>query len=304
MLNKWFVIVNPTSGNGTAKKKWFYIYNELIQQKFNFEYSFTKYEKHSSELIQKGIYEGFTKFISVGGDGTLHNLVNGVLNLNPKNISAIKIGIIPIGTGNDWVKTYHIPKDYKKAIQIIKNENTIKQDIGKITIKTNNEVIYFNNLAGIGFDAYIVNKVNKYKYLGFIAYITAALVSLTSYKKATLKITVNNIVIKNKTLILLIGICSYCGGGLQLTKNPNPVDGLFDISYINKINLVNLVLNLPSLFNGKITHRKFIHTYKTSYIEIKVLDRKKTYIQADGELIGSGDFSVSLLKEALSFIIP
>ena len=303
MLNKWFVIVNPTSGNGAAKKNWSKIYNELIFQEFIFEFSFTKYDKHSIVLIQKAIAQGFTKFISVGGDGTLHNIVNGILALNPKNILAIKIGIIPIGTGNDWIKTYNIPNNYKKASQIIRKENTIQQDIGKITLEETNKNVYFINLAGIGFDAYVVNKVNKYKYLGFLAYLIGAMISLTSYKKATLKITLNNTVLKNKTLMLLIGICTYCGGGLQLTKNPNPADGLFDISYIQKINLFNILSNLPGLFNGKITNRKFVNNYKTSHLKIEVLDTQKTYIQADGEIIGSGNFSVLVQKNALNFII-
>jgi len=303
MLNKWFVIVNPTSGNGAVKKSWSKIHDELMRQGFIFEFYYTKYDKHSIILIKNAIAQGFTKFISVGGDGTLHNIVNGILSLNLKNIIAIKIGIIPVGTGNDWIKTYNIPNDYKKAIQIIRKENTIQQDIGKITIDATNKDVYFINLAGIGFDAYVVNKVNKYKYLGFLAYLAGALISLTSYKKSALKITFNNIVLENKTLMLLIGICAYSGGGLQLTKNPNPADGLFDISYIQKINLFNILTNIPGLFNGKITNRKFVNNYKSSHIKIQVLDTQITYIQADGEIIGSGNFSVILHKKALNFII-
>ncbi len=303
MLNKWFVIVNPASGNGAAKKQWPKIQNELNCKKFIFEFSFTNHEKHSIELVQKAIEQGYTKFISVGGDGTLHNVVNGIMSLNPTNISAIKIGIIPIGTGNDWVKTYLIPKEYKKAIQIIKNENIIAQDIGKIIIKSTHKVVYFINQAGIGFDAHVVHKVIKYKYLGFLAYLIGALVSLTGYKKSTLKINFNNIVLKNKTLLFLIGICTYTGGGLILTKDANPVDGLFDISYVQKINLFNILINLPNLFNGKITNTKFVNNYKSSYIKIQVLDTQKAYIQADGEIIGSGNFSAIILDKALNFII-
>ncbi len=304
MKNKWFVIVNPTSGNGTSKKKWPLIFKQLTKQKFDFEYVFTAYEKHSIKLVQNAIKQGFIKFICVGGDGTLHNIVNAVLILNPINISEIKVGIIPIGTGNDWVKTYKISKDYKKAIQIIKAEHTIKQDIGKITLLKSKTVFFFNNLAGIGFDGYVVNKVHKYKNLGFLAYLTGALVSLTSYKKAMLEISFNNEVIKDKTLMLLIGLCEFSGGGMKLTKNVHPTDGLFDISYIKKITLFTILGNIPGLFNGNITSHKLVKNYKTSELNIKVLDTEKTYIQADGELIGSGDFSISLLPKAIQFIIP
>ena len=304
MSAKWFVIINPTSGNGAAKKQWNPIYNELKKQQFDFDFSFTEHKKHSFELIEKALKQGITKFICVGGDGTLHTMVNGILSLNPVNISAIKLGIIPIGTANDWVKTYKISHEYKKAIQTIKAEFTIKQDIGKLLIYENNTTVYFNNLAGIGFDGYVVHKVNQFKYLGFIAYLTGALLSIASYKKSNLEIKFNNLVINEKTLMLLIGICNYSGGGMQLTKNPNPTDGLFDISHINKITLITLLRNIGGLFNGNITNHQLVKNYKTSKLKITDLDAQKPFIQADGELVGSGSFEAEIISGALNFIIP
>jgi len=304
MSQKWFVIVNPVSGNGAAKKKWPLIFTELQAQAFSFEFAITEHKNHALDLIEEAVKKGFKKFICVGGDGTLHTIVNGILTIKPPIYSEIKIGIVPIGTGNDWIKTYHISKNYKKAIQTIKGENSLKQDIGKITLAKNNEVIYFNNLAGIGFDGYVVNKVHKFKNLGFLAYLAGAIVSLASYKKANLEIRFNNIVIKEPTLMLLIGICKYSGGGMQLTKNAHPTDGLFDISHIHKVHLFNILGNLKGLFNGNITDHKLVNNYKTSSLDIKVLDTQKAYIQADGELIGSGDFKVSMIENAISFIVP
>lgn len=304
MGDKWFVIINPTSGNGAAKKQWILIYNELKKQQLDFDYSFTEYKKHTEALLKTALENGTTKFICVGGDGTLHTMVNGIMNLKPQNISVVKLGIIPVGTANDWIKTYKISNDYKKAIQIIKAEFTIKQDIGKLFIYENNSTVYFNNLAGIGFDAYVVNKVQKFKYLGFLAYLTGALLSIASYKKSTLKIEFNNIEIKEKTLMLLIGICKYCGGGMQLTQNANQIDGLFDISHINKVSLITLLGNIGGLFNGNITHHKLVKNYKTSQLKITVLDTQKTFIQADGELVGSGSFEVEMISNTLNFIVP
>lgn len=303
MHKNWFVIVNPASGNGAAKKKWLNIHNELILQKFDFDFQFTEYEKHSILIIQNAIKEGFKKFICVGGDGTLHHIVNGVLTSDCTDISKIKIGIIPIGTGNDWVKTYRIPKNYKKAIKVLKNERIIQQDIGKLTISSTNKIIYFNNLAGIGFDGYVVKNIPKYKKLGSLAYLIGALVSLISFKKPDLEINFNNKKIKGKFLMLLIGICKFSGGGMQLTVNVNTTDGLFDISYIQKINLFTILVNVFGLFNGKITNHKLVHTEKTNRLVINVLNTNKSYIQADGELIGFGSFSVSLVPESINFIV-
>lgn len=304
MPQQWFVIVNPTSGNGASKKQWPLIYNELKQQQFDFKYVFTEHKEHAFELVEEAINNGYQKFISVGGDGTLHTIVNGVLNLESSLISEIKIGIIPIGTGNDWVKTYGISKDYKKAIAVIKTEHTIKQDIGKITLATKKQPIYFNNLAGIGFDAFVVNKVHKFKNLGSLAYLSGALVSIFSYKKPMLEISFNKKTIKSNTLLLLIGICNYCGGGMKLTKKPNSTDGLFDISFVKNITLLQIIANIPGLFNGNITNHKIVENYKKSELQIKVINNQEAFIQADGELIGSGSFNVQLLPKALTFIVP
>lgn len=304
MSAKWFFIINPTSGNGAAKKQWNPIYAELKKQQFNFDFSFTEHKKHSFELIKKALKLGITKFICVGGDGTLHTIVNGILNLNPINLSKIKLGIIPVGTANDWVKTYKISNNYKKAIQTIKEEFTIKQDIGKLHIYENNSTVYFNNLAGIGFDGYVVHKVHQFKYLGALAYLTGALLSIASYKKSNLSVKFNNLEINEKTLMLLIGICKYSGGGMQLTKNVNTTDGLFDISHINKITLITLLRNIGGLFNGNITNHKLVKNYKTSQLKITDLDVKKTFIQADGELVGTGSFEAEIISGALNFIVP
>ena len=300
---KWFVIVNPTSGNGASKKKWPLIFKELVNQNFDFDFTITNYKTHAIEILHNALNKGYKNFISVGGDGTLHTIVNGILSSGYKNISEITIGIIPIGTGNDWVKTYNISKDYKKAIEIIKHKKTIYQDIGKLELTETNEIIYFNNLAGIGFDGYVVNKVHKFKNLGFLAYLIGAIVSLTSYKKTFLEIYFNNNVIKDKTLMVLIGLCKYSGGGMQLTKDPDSTDGLFDISIIYKVNIIDILSNLSSLFNGKITNNKLVNNYKTDLIKVNVLDKENTYIQADGELVKTSNFNVSILKNALNFII-
>lgn len=303
MNKNWFVIVNPTSGNGASKKKWPLIKDELLKQNFNFDFIITDHKNHAIEIVQNAIKKGFLNFICVGGDGTLHTIVNGILSLNPTNLAEIKLGIIPIGTGNDWIKTYKIPLEYKKAIEIIKLQHTIYQDIGKIIFTETLQTIYFNNLAGIGFDGYVVNKVHKFKNLGFLAYLTGALVGITSFKKPTLNIEFNQTQIQQKTLMLLIGLCNFSGGGMQLTKDPNPIDGLFDISLVYSINLVTILKNIPNLFNGKICNTKLVNTYKTNAISVSILNTTKAYIQADGEIIESGNFTVLILPKALQFIV-
>ncbi len=300
--NRWYVIINPTSGNGTSKKKWPQIKSLLESDSFDFDFAFTEHENHSPQLVQEAIENGFLNIICVGGDGTLHNIVNGIMNQNIVLSNEVIIGMIPIGTGNDWVKTYAIPNDFEKAIQVIKKGNRKTQDLGKIEfLNDDKKPVYFNNLAGVGFDGFVVSKVHKYKHFGALAYLTGAVLGLFSFKNFKSKVTINDKEINSKTLMVLIGLCNYSGGGMQLTKNPDPFDGLFDISIAKNIGRFDIVKNLTKLFNGKIVNHKKVETLKSDAITISVDEDEKPFIQADGELIGKGNVKISIVPKAFSF---
>ncbi|NNC50133.1 MAG: diacylglycerol kinase family lipid kinase [Flaviramulus sp.] len=301
-LISWFVIINPTSGNGSSKKNWPKIKERLELDNFNFQHVFTSHSKHSIQLVQQAIKQNIRNIICVGGDGTLHNIVNGIMAQNIVPATQINVGVIPIGTGNDWIKTFGISQNYRLAIKTIKNGALIKQDIGKIEFENNKlPAIYFNNLAGVGFDGYVVSKIEKHKQFGALAYLYGAVLSLLSFKNFESKVFVNNKIISGKTLMILVGICKYSGGGMQLTKNPHPCDGLFDITIAKNLNKFEIIKNLLNLFNGKITNHKNVTTLKSKEVFIEINQEILPLIQADGELIGSGSFKVSLVPSALSF---
>lgn len=302
MANNWFVIINPTSGNGASRKKWPKIKSHLESQEFGFDFAFTEHENHSPQLVKQAIETGILNIICVGGDGTLHNIVNGILNQDKVPSNKVTVGMIPIGTGNDWAKTHAIPKDFKKAIEIIKTGNRKVQDLGKIEFSTQaKKPIYFNNLAGVGFDGFVVSKVHKYKHFGAIAYLVGAILGLFRYKNYKAQIAVNSREINSKTLMVLIGLCNYSGGGMRLTKNPDPFDGLFDISIAKNIGKFDTIKNLTNLFNGKIVNHKKVETLKSDAITIRIDGDYKPFIQADGELIGKGNVKFSIVPKAFSF---
>ncbi len=299
----WFVIINPTSGNGLSKQKWPEIKSSLKAYHFNFCSHFTEYSNHSFKLVQQAIIDGYINIICVGGDGTLHNIVNGIMSQSKTPSISINVGVIPIGTGNDWVKTHNIPNDFEKAIQIIKNGQTKLQDVGKITlINSNVRPIYFINLAGIGFDGYVVSKVSRYKHFGAISYLIGTLMGLFSFKNFTSKTTINSEDFTSKTLMVLIGLCQYSGGGMQLTKQVNPFDGLFDVSIAKNFSVFDIIKNVAKLFNGKIVDFKKVDSYKTTCLKIDVKENDLPFIQADGELIGQyKTFNAKVIPKAFSF---
>ena len=277
MLNSFFIVVNPYSGNSNFKKSWEKITYILKLKNINFSYSFTEYRKHEVILVDKAIEQGYRNIISVGGDGTLHHVVNGIMKQRYIKTSKIKLGVIPLGTGNDWIRTYNIPNSIEKSIDVILKNTTVLQDIGCITL-LNGKKEYFNNLAGTGYDGYVVKNLNYLKKMGSLAFLVSGLYSLFSYKKTKYKIIINNKTINKQCLMILFGICKYSGGGLRVTKDPNPKDGLLDITIVKNISFLDLLFNIPKLYNGDIIHHRKVTNYKTR--ELKILDNYNSTIEA------------------------
>jgi YegS/Rv2252/BmrU family lipid kinase len=298
--NSWFVIANPTSGNRNFSKRWKEIQQLLKNKNLDYSFAFTQFSKHEIELAQNAIQKGFRNIISVGGDGTLHHVVNGVMLQRYVKTSNITIAVIPLGTGNDWIKTHNIPNSIKKAINIIYQHKIILQDIG--ILETSKKTTFFNNVAGIGYDGYIVNKLQSLKYFGPMGYILSGLAGLLFYKKEVFKIIVNNKILEEKCLMAIFGICKFSGGGMQFTEDVKLNNGILNITIAKNINIIDLIINIKKLYNGQIVNHKKVTTYKTQHITI-IPKSKKPFIQADGELIATGSVTVTIVEKAIQFIV-
>ncbi|WP_046755261.1 diacylglycerol/lipid kinase family protein [Kordia jejudonensis] len=298
----WFLIVNPASGSFSGKRKWKKIANEFTKQRIAFAFAFTEKPQHEYELVLEALEQGYRKFVSVGGDGTLHHIVNGLMQQDLVPKTALKLAVIPSGTGNDWVKTYKIPKDIQKAVAIIKTEHTVFQDIGTISLLNSDKKLFFNNVAGLGFDGYVVKRNEGLKFLGAASFLISTILSLASYTSTEFVIESAKRKLTTKSLLTIVGICQYSGGGMQLTESVQPDDGLFDVSVAKHFSLFKLLRNVVGLFNGSITKHTQVETFKTDEITITT-SATDVFVQADGELIGTGGFTAKILPKALQFVV-
>lgn len=300
MKTTWFLIVNPSSGSSRFTKVWSNIQSELNKLNIDYDFAFTKSSKDEIRIVKSALKNGFQKLIVVGGDGTLHHVLNGIFKQNTIRTNQIKLGIIPIGTGNDWIKTYNIPNSIQKAIAVINNDKTATQDVGLIHNNSTKE--YFINVAGIGYDGYVVQKLQHLKKLGSISYLISGLYGLLFYKKSNYIIKTPNETYTSKCLMVLFGICSYSGGGMKMTKDANPNDGLLDVTIAKDFSFFDLVFNLPKIYNGKIIHHSKVINLKTD--KINVIDNKQeSLIEADGELVGRGSTQVSIIPKSIQVFV-
>ncbi|MEN8187548.1 MAG: diacylglycerol kinase family protein [Bacteroidota bacterium] len=307
MIQKWFVIYNPKSGK--SKDKINHLKDLLSEYNISYELAVTEYKKHDFKLTQSAIKKGFRKFICVGGDGTLHYVINGIMQQKEVPTISIKIGVIPVGTGNDWVKTYNIPLNINKAFEIIKKEKTIVQDIGKIELsfpqkreENKEHIVYFDNAAGLGFDGLVVKNHHLFKKFNSYSYLLSALYSYFKYKNNIVDIKINDKKFKTPLFLIVIGICKYSGGGMQLTDYKNKESGKFNITLIKKISYNSILKSITKVFKGDLSAIKEIFYYKTNSISINYIDYKPI-IQADGELLGEGNCKICLIKDAVQFVV-
>ncbi|MCW3124381.1 MAG: dgkA [Bacteroidetes bacterium] len=305
--SEWMAIANPVSGFGKVQKKWNTIKAELDAQQVDFDFEFTTPERRGNVLMHEAIRRGYRKIICVGGDGHLHDLVNGLMSQKEIPSTEVTISMISLGTGNDWIKTNGIPKDYKKAITVIKAGKTYIQNVGYAVADNKGYPVssYFHNFAGVGFDAYVVQNTIRSKAYGQMAYLLVMLRSLFSYRKPILRITFDNAVVETICYLTLTGIGRYGGGGMKLTPGAEPDGDTFYTSIAKDFSKIDVFRYTGRLYDGSFIELDKAEAHRSKHVKIEVLSSEEdVYMEADGDVIGTGPFEISLIPKALKVVIP
>ncbi len=306
MGDKWFVIVNPNAGRQKGSRDWPGIARLLSEYGIDYFSSFTQNRGHAMELTKSCIHEGFSKIIVAGGDGTLNEVVNGIFSQTGRNPSEITLAMIPLGTGNDWCRMFQIAEDYKQAVEVIRKGKEFLQDLGIIEFfnaEGKKEKRCFANIAGMGFDALVLQKTNLDKEKGRgnqFSYYLNIFTSLFSFKVTQTKITLDESVITPQVFSMTAAIGQYNGGGMKQAPRSCPDDGLFDLTIIRKISKFKVIRNVLRLLDGSFTRLPEVSEYRSSTITIE--STPDLYAEVDGESIGKTPFRFTILPRSLRII--
>ncbi len=302
----WKVIVNPTSGSGKAAKKWKVIERKLKAAGIEFELAFTKHKGHAIVLSKNAIEAGFRKIIVVGGDGTNHEVMNGILQQKVVESTAITQCLFPVGTGNDWIRTHKLPRKVDLIIKNIQANKTKLQDIGKVSFQNENGrgERYFMNVAGLAYDAFIAKKSNENPNFtrNKFFYFYLVLRCLFQYKPQRVRIEFDEQTVDNQYYTINIGICKYNGGGMRLVPQAIPDDGLFALTTVGNMSILGVIASTPYLYNGKIGKHRKGFTTQAKEINIDSLDKEKVMLELDGEYLGVSPIQFELLPKAFRFV--
>ncbi len=303
--NIWVCIFNPTAGTKNMDLVWKEIEGEFSKQKIKYISYFTKFHKDAINKVIDFIKKGYRKFIAAGGDGTVHEVVNAFMSQNVVSYTDLTLALIPVGTGNDWAKHHKIPNAIKEAIKLIKTEKTDFQEIGVADyfVGQQSKREYFNNVAGMAYDAYVVQQLEKRtsKPNKFI-YIFIVILYILRYKLKKTKIKIGEKELINKFYTINLGVCKYSGGGMSLVPHSNHNDGLLALTYAENLNKLSVIFNSYRFYNETITNHPKIHGMQTKEARIESMTDEQICLELDGESVGHTPVNFSIIEKGLKFV--
>ncbi|HEX2868017.1 MAG TPA: diacylglycerol kinase family protein [Ignavibacteriales bacterium] len=284
MKEKTLFIINPEAGKGTGRKILPRISRILSGHSKCTEIVQTERAGHATELV-KLYRKDFKKICVAGGDGTLNEIVNGLDGAAPENI----LGVIPIGSGNDFARTAGMSKDIEKSLKIILEDHTIREvDTGYLKYKENKTegpyIRKFLNSAGIGFDAIVSDQIKKNRYFkGLPLYISAVVQALFMYQVMDVKAELDGSLIEGRKLLIAISNGKTYGGGLKVNPGAEVDDGYLDACLIANLPIWQIVRDFQKLVRGKHATIPGIEIIRFKCGKVKTV--LPVYIHTDGEVI-------------------
>jgi diacylglycerol kinase (ATP) len=301
-MKKLVIIINGIS----LQKDWFY-HKILpgIQAVAQAEVMESRTQQHAIALAAKAVYKGYDAIFAAGGDGTLHEVVNGVLQNHEQSKHLPPIGLIPLGSGNDFARTLSIPATAEKIIGMISRFDVREVDIGKISFIARPElpVRYFINIADVGMGPAVVKRVlESGRSLGTVAsYYSSIIRTFFSYRLIPVQVQTPEWKWKGKARVVAVANGTTFGSGLCIAPDARPDDGIFACTLVGNVSLIDFLLQQGRLRTGKYARHRNIE-YTSAQEVILSSEKPEVWIEADGELIGQLPVRIEIIPARLKFI--
>jgi len=308
-MNKVHVIVNPFSARGQTEKRWETIRLAIRSHFREFKFIFTEKPRQATEIARELLNQGFDLLIGVGGDGTLNEISCGFFNAQSGRAinDDAAVGIIPSGTGSDFIRFMKVPREFEKSAARIKNSPNKKIDIGKITYggaAGGNRSQYFINVADFGLGAEVIRNISNVNTAsrGAFTYYRGLLSTMMTYRSKNVKLTLDGQrQLQGEYLIGAVANGRIFGGGMVIAPQAEPDDGYFDLVLIESMKKLEILANSRLLYSGAIAKNPKVHIIKARNIKVESSD--EVHIEYDGEVGEKLPAEFSIIERALNFRI-
>ena len=277
---------------------------ELCQKSSSIDCSLIYTQKHRDaiKLAQHATDSGVECIIAVGGDGTCNEVINGIQK--SINRESVILGIIPYGSGNDF---HRMLGDFSvgKFIDSLTSQKATSIDL--IEIESNNETVFSLNIAGVGFDGFVVNKLNHIRKNTFLkgksAYVYSILRSFFSYKKPEVILSSLEYNFSGKMMMTAVCNGTTFGHGMIVSPKAKLNNGKLNVTVLGKVSLKDYLKNISRLKKGKLIEHPEVHYFETKELTISVKS-EQMYLETDGEMVGNGDVRFKIVPKSLLILKP
>lgn len=301
------VLVNPESAGGRTRARWPEIARALEEALGPFTHRFTDAPRHAAALTREGAGPGVALVVSVGGDGTHGEVVDGLLSLDPGARPAL--GIVPSGTGQDLARSLGLPREIRAAIACLAAGRDRRIDAGRVTFATadgGRAIRHFVNVADCGLGGDVVARVNRSRKTlpGKAAFFLATVAAMLAWRNAPLRAVFDGgaAVWDGVFRELVIANGGSMGGGMAIAPGARMDDGRFDVVGLGDLGLVATLSLAPAIYGGRPTRNSKVVRLQAARIE--VASPGDVPIAADGELLGRLPATFEILPGALAVRMP
>jgi YegS/Rv2252/BmrU family lipid kinase len=284
-------IVNPHAGKGGTRSLWTAIQPAIDRLGIRYDSSITENPAQARSIVRDTLRQGFDRICIVGGDGTIHGVVNDIIGRR------VALGIIPTGSGNDFAKMLRIPS-VEAGINTLASGRRKTIDLGKIGDR------YFVNIVGIGFDALVAHLVTKSKFHGPLGYFSSVLTALTGYRPPRFELKTDDQTFAGRAFSISVGNGQFHGSMFRLTPDAVIDDGILDLCIIGKVPVPKFLFNIPKAIKGTHASVREIVMLKTKRLSVE--SDTPFYVHCDGEVIDRPmkKLELTIIPRALEVIVP
>ena len=306
----WYCIVNPHAGSGKTMPIWASAEKQLTALSVPYKTTLTNYKFHATLLAREAAQHGYRKILAVGGDGSVHEVLNGIMQycdaqgVAPEEFT---LAVIPIGSGNDWIKSLNVPHDTKAVVDLIASGSFARQDIVRVeTVPPDGgepTVSYMANIGGVGFDSHVCERVNALKERGKRSrsiYLGALLYTIFHTRAFPTRIVADGAVaFEGDVYSVAFGNGRYSGGGMRQVPMSEIDDGLLDYMVVPKAGLLKILSQLPRLYNGTVNESGLLVTGRCALLEMS----GENSVEMDGEIVGHLPLKITMTGSQLNVLV-
>lgn len=298
--HRWLVIVNPASGRPDGGAGWRAIESALRSHNVPFDAVHTRHPGHGEELARHALHERRRHIVAVGGDGSVNEVVHGIMNAGLADTREVTLAVAPQGTGNDWARSLGLSRDPAHIARVLAGGYTMLHDVGAIDFPdSGGPRRWFINVAGAGYDAYVTERVPRPVPSAF-TYLRGALGGLASYRSPEFKLTADGETIAGRLLLAFVANAQFCGNRMHVAPTARMDDGLLDVLAVRELSLLQVLPKLVKLYGGRILGDPAVQHLRAARVRIEATPA--AVIQADGQIAGRTPAEFSLLPRALRVV--